>query len=125
MMGELPIEFGHTAELIGYQLDEQGSGLTLITYWRAGDQVVTPLQMFVHVLGADGSIVAQQDRLDVPAYGWRAGDVFAQVHHLDRPAQAASVAIGLYQPDTGQRLPVIVNGHEVDQRLVLKTLGNP
>jgi len=123
--GELPIGFGHTAELIGYQLDEQGPGLTLVTYWRAGDQAIAPLQMFVHVLGADGSIVAQQDRLDVPAYGWRAGDVFAQVHHLDRPARAASVAIGLYQPDTGQRLPVIVNGHEVDQRLVLKTLGNP
>ena len=104
-LGKLPIEFGNTAELIGYQLEEQDSGLTLITYWRAGDQVAAPLQMFVHVLGPDGSIVAQQDRLDVPAYGWRAGDVFVQVHHLDRPAQAESVALGLYQSDTGQRLP--------------------
>jgi hypothetical protein len=124
-LGELPIQFGNSAELIGYQLNEQASGLTLITYWRAGNQVVAPLQMFVHVLGADGSIVAQQDRLDVLAYGWRSGDVFAQVHHLDRPTPAASLAIGLYQPDTGQRLPVIVDGQEVDQRLVLKALGNP
>jgi hypothetical protein len=124
MMGKLPIKFGTAAELIGYQLNEHDSDLTLITYWRAGDQVVAPLQMFVHVLGPDGSIVAQQDRLDVPAYGWRAGDVFVQVHRLDRPAQAKSIALGLYQPDTGQRLPVIVDGREVDQRLSLKALGN-
>jgi hypothetical protein len=124
-LGNLPIQFGDSAELIGYQLDEQADGLTLITYWRAGDHVAAPLQMFVHVLGADGSIVAQQDRLDVPADGWRSGDVFAQVQHLDRPSNVASIAIGLYRPDTGQRLPVIVDGREVDQRLVLKTLGHP
>ncbi len=124
-LGILPIEFDHTASLIGYQLNEQDSGLTLTTFWRAGDQVTVPLQMFVHVLGPDGSIVAQQDRLDVPVDGWRAGDVLVQVHHLDRPAQATSVELGLYHPDTGQRLPVIVDGREVDQRLSLKTLDAP
>jgi hypothetical protein len=121
-LGKLPIEFDNTAALIGYQLHEQDTGLTLITYWRAGDHVTAPLQMFVHVLGPDGSIVAQQDRLDAPAYGWRAGDILVQVHHLDRPAQAGSVELGLYHPDTGQRLPVIVNGREVNQPLILKTL---
>ncbi len=122
--GELPIKFGNTAELIGYQLNEQDAGLTLITYWRAGDRVVTPLQMFVHVLGPDGSLVAQQDRLDVPAFGWRAGDLIAQIQHIDLPANAAaqSIALGLYNPDTQQRLPVIVNDREVDQRLILKQL---
>jgi hypothetical protein len=123
-VGNLPIKFDNAVELIGYQLNEQDSGLTLVTYWRAGDRAIAPLQMFVHVLGRDGSIVAQQDRLDVPAEGWHAGDVFVQVHHLDRPEQAASVAIGLYQPATGQRLPVVVNAREVDQRLILKTLDD-
>ncbi|HSD83821.1 MAG TPA: hypothetical protein VLG46_08185, partial [Anaerolineae bacterium] len=123
-LGKLPIRFGNTAELIGYQLTEQVTGLTLITYWRAGDRVVTPLQLFVHMLGADGAIVAQQDRLDVPAEGWHAGDLIAQIHHIELPANTAaqSIALGLYNPDTGQRLPVMVDGHEVDQRLILKQL---
>ena len=77
--------------------------------------IVTPLQMFVHVLGSDGSIVAQQDRLDVPAFGWRSGDVIAQVHHLDLPpaVQKHDVAIGFYNPDSGTRLPVSMNGQPV------------
>ncbi|CAG0933010.1 hypothetical protein TFLX_02849 [Thermoflexales bacterium] len=123
-LGELPIKFGDTAELIGYQIHERATSLVLLTYWRVGDQVVTPLQMFVHVLGPDGSITAQQDRLDVPAFGWRAGDLIVQIHHIDLPANmtARSIALGLYNPDTQQRLPVVVNDREVDQRLILKQL---
>ncbi len=79
--------------------------------------------MFVHVLGADGSIVAQQDRLDVPAYGWRSGDVIAQIHHIELPPEVESpeIAVGLYNPDTNTRLPVTVNG-EITDRLVLTQL---
>jgi len=76
------VKFGDTAELIGYQVSLAGKDLTLVTYWRAGDSVVTPLQLFVHVLGPDGSIVAQQDRLDASTFGWRPGDLIAQVNRL-------------------------------------------
>jgi hypothetical protein len=117
----LPVNFGGTAELIGYRVVRNGQDLTLVTYWRAGDQVVTPLQMFVHIVGSVGSIMAQADRLDASPFGWRAGDLIAQVHHLALPPQsnASTIAIGLYNPDSGVRLPIVVDGHEVDQ-LVLK-----
>ena len=94
--------------------------MTLITYWRAGATVVTPLQMFVHVLGPDGSIVAQQDRLDVPAFGWHTGDLIAQVHHLELPSVLGqgAVAIGLYNPVANARLPVSLNGQTTDRLLL-------
>jgi len=120
----LPVKFGDTAELLGYAVQPGPDHITLLTYWRAGERVVTPLQMFVHVLGPDGAIVAQQDRLDVPAAGWRAGDIIAQIHHIDLPPDAAAqpIALGLYNPDTQQRLPVMVDDHEVDRWLILKQL---
>jgi len=112
----LSAQFGDTAELLGYDVQQNDRDLRLITYWRAGKGIVTPLQMFVHVLGPDGSIVAQQDRLDVPANGWRSGDVIAQVQQLTLPAdsQNCTIKIGLYNPASGQRLPVIENSSEVD-----------
>jgi hypothetical protein len=105
--------------LLAYDLKQTDRDLRLITYWRAGERVVTPLQMFVHVLGSNGSIVAQQDRLDVPAFGWRNGDVIAQVQQLQIPATADKVAIGFYNPDSEARLPVTVNGESQGDRLLL------
>jgi hypothetical protein len=118
--GPLSASFDDTAEMLGYDLKQDGHDLTLVTYWRAGDQLIAPLQMFVHVLRPDGSIAAQQDRLDVPAYGWRAGDVIAQVHHLVLPPdlEKGAVAIGLYNPDTGIRLPVTIDGQTTDRLLL-------
>ncbi len=128
----LPVKFGETAELIGYNLamvpkPAQGlQGLTLITYWRVGDHIITPLQMFVHVLNANSQIVTQADRLDASADDWRSGDLIAQVHRLDLPQNAKNdaVEIGLYDPETGVRLPVIVNGQTVDNRLILGVVNN-
>ncbi len=120
----LPVMFDDAAELLGYDVQRGQDHVTLMTYWRAGEHIVTPLQMFVHVLDANSNLVAQSDRLDAAPFGWRAGDVIAQIHRIDLPLDAAahSMTIGLYNPDTQQRLPVVVNGREVDQRLVLKQL---
>ena len=124
----LPVKFGDTAELLGYTLakmPEPSPGLTLVTFWRAGDQVVTPLQLFAHALGPDGTIVAQEDRLDSPAFGWRTGDLIAQVNHLrldTLPQQPVWIEVGLYNSDSGARVPVMVNGQPVDSRLLLRRL---
>ena len=124
----LPVKFGDTAELIGYTLTPNDRSLTLVTYWRAGNQVVKPLQLFAHAIGPDGSIVAQEDRLDVPAFGWHAGDLIAQVNHLNLadgalPAQPVWVEVGLYNSDSGERVPVMLDGQPVDSRLLLQTCG--
>ena len=123
----LPVRFGESADLIGYEAKRTGDQLTLITYWRVGDRSEAPLQLFAHALGADGSLVAQEDRLDVPAYGWRSGDLFAQINRLTLPDPTAtvSVAVGFYEPDSGTRLPVLVNGARYDDRLWLAEVAAP
>ena len=112
--GPLPIRFGETSEFIGYEVQRDQQHLTLITYWRAGAQVAAPLQMFVHVLDPNEAIVAQADRLDTSPFGWRAGDVIVQVHRLEVSASAASIAIGLYNPDSGERLSANVDARSLD-----------
>jgi hypothetical protein len=121
----LPVKFGDTAELLGYDVTRSSQDLAVITYWRVGDHIVTPLQMFVHVVGPDGSITARADRLDASPFGWHAGDTFVQVHHLVLPLDVTdyTVEIGLYNPETGPRLPVIVNSQTVDNRLVLSSMN--
>jgi hypothetical protein len=113
--------FGDTATLIGYRLDRVGRDLTLIATWCAGEAIVTPLQMFVHVLDANGAIVAQADQLDASPFGWRAGDVIAQVHRLKIPADVPEyqVAIGFYNPATNERLPVTIAGRAQGDRFTL------
>ena len=113
------VTFGATAALIGYEINQAGHDLTLLTFWRAGDSIVTPLQMFVHAIGPDGAIVAQADRLDAPAFGWRAGDLIAQIHRLSfeaTPAAPVWLEVGLYNSDSGERVNVTVNGQAVDSR---------
>ncbi len=120
----LPVKFGETAELLGYDLRYNRDALTLITYWQAGHEIVTPLQLFVHVLDASGNLVAQNDQLDAPAEDWTAGDIIEQVNRVDLTQASAlrsahQIEIGLYNLATGERLPVIVNGQTADHRLVL------
>ncbi len=124
---DLPVAFGDTAALIGYRLKRVGDTLTLITYWRAGDQIATPLQMFVHVSGPDGTIVAQADRLDAAPDTWRPGDLIVQVHSLELSAAVKDyvVEIGFYNPETGVRLPLVVDGQVIDQRLLLSVEAQP
>jgi hypothetical protein len=120
---KLPIKFEDTAELIAYQLMPTTGGLTLITYWRAGAHVISPLKLFVHGLGPDGAIVAQDDRLDVPADLWQTGDWIVQVNRVTVPPDKpqVTVAIGLYNPDTNTRLPINLNGQPAD-RLLLRSI---
>ena len=124
----LPARFGNAADLIGFTLAEApkpSQGMILITYWRAGEQPVAPLQLFAHAIGAGGHILAQDDRLDALAYGWRPGDVIAQISRLDLTQAsdlppAYSIEIGLYHPGSGERLPVSAGGREINHRLLLK-----
>jgi hypothetical protein len=81
----LPVNFGETAELMGYSVITQSHQLCLSTYWRAGDNIVAPLQMFVHAIGPAGSIEVHEDRLDASAFGWRSNDLIAQINHLALP----------------------------------------
>jgi hypothetical protein len=137
---ELPADLDGTVALLGYDLSSPvvapGDEFALVTYWRVvaqpGPEVDTVL--FTHLLapGGDPPVVAQQDRLDAPAWNWRPGEVFAQVHRL---VIGDGVAAGLYPLEVGAytrpapspidpnppttRLPLVVDGQPVSDRILL------
>jgi hypothetical protein len=135
----LAASFANGWACTGYTLAASAGGVTLDTYWRVGVDYVPPgprpvevlagtplpLKFFSHVLGADGSVLAGDDRLDVdPAY-LRAGDEFIQRFELALPVDLAAgdyvVQVGVYDPESGARVP-LTSGED---RLVLTQLSVP
>ncbi len=106
------------ARLLGYRLEPAtpvpGRPLTVVLYWQALAPVETPYKVFVHFVGPDGRILAQHDAFPanntLPTDLWVPGEVIEDPHPLtlpsDLPPGAYTLRVGLYHPDTLQRLPV-------------------
>jgi hypothetical protein len=83
-------------------------------YWSAGTALTEQLRVFVHVL-QDGQIVEQSDAPPAQGYwplaAWQPGVVVRDRHIIDLEASydaaQRQIAVGLYEPDTGERLPVM------------------
>jgi hypothetical protein len=79
--------------------------------------------LFTHALNTVGALVAQEDRLDAPAWDWQTGDVIAQLHRFSLPANLAlgilTLEVGAYRPTGLDRLPVLVNGVTAGDSILL------
>ena len=84
--------------------------------------------LFVHVVGPEG-VVAQYDgpigRGLWPVQGWRPGLAIGERHSLQlpRPFDPAGdqIQIGLYWPDTNERLPVLdAQGQAIDDKMTVR-----
>jgi hypothetical protein len=112
--GTGPFDFGGRWTLIGYEARppqaRPGDAIRVLTFWRVARVDASPLVMFTHLLGPDGKLVAQEDRLDVAPETLHAGDEFLQTHRVTLPGDAQPgtyhIAIGLYSPVTLARAPV-------------------
>ena len=71
--------------------------------------------------------MAQDDRLDAPSGSWRPGDIIVQINRLPLPSESTNVEweVGLYNSETGERVPVVLDGQVVDQRLLLEREAQP
>jgi len=121
-------QFGPAVELAGYDLTEipargaeagRDSPLEVTLYWHAQQTPDKNYRVFVHLLDAEGQIVAQHDGTpgdgELPALGWLPGEYVADTHRLALPsalpAGAYRLLVGLYDPVTRQRLgePVLLD----------------
>jgi hypothetical protein len=97
--------FGKEIALIGF--DRSVDSLTL--YWRAAKLSQADYTVFVHLLDAEGKMIAQTDgpptRGRYPTSAWLLSEVVKDEHPIHWPAQVAQVRVGLYQAQTGVRLP--------------------
>jgi hypothetical protein len=106
---------GSSVELTGYDMREvvraPGSPLEVTLHWHALETPDRAYHTFVHLLDADGQIVAQHDgppgEGKLPAMGWLPGEFLTDTHLLqlpfDLPDGVYRLGVGLYDPATGQR----------------------
>jgi hypothetical protein len=95
--------------------EQDFSGCDLRLYWKALTPVDLDYTVFVHLLDANGAIIAQDDAPPgdpfFPTSTWLAGEVTVDDHHLALPAAVPPgvyhVTVGLYHWPTSQRLQAV------------------
>lgn len=86
--------------------------------WRATMPLSERYKVFLHLVDGEGQIVAQRDAEPVgfgrPTDGWQVGERIVDLHGIvvrpGTPPGDYQLLLGIYLPETGQRLPV--QGHE-------------
>ncbi|MCS7287298.1 MAG: glycosyltransferase family 39 protein [Anaerolineae bacterium] len=104
----LKASFGNVTELLGIDLSpipaKPGERLTVTLYWKALGEAERAWTVFVHLLGPDGRLIAQDDsppaRGERPTTSWVAGEVIEDQHFIVLPPDIHpglySLEIGLY-----------------------------
>lgn len=113
----LDVTFGDVARLVGYDLPADvvtaADTVPVTLYWQAlsGD-VATDYTVFAHLLDSDGRLIGQHDAPPAngkrPTRGWTAGEYIIDPHEMvfreSDYAGSAQIEVGLYDPETGERL---------------------
>jgi hypothetical protein len=124
MLHQVDVRLGDGITLVGFDTPDRaspGQVATVKLVWRARGQVNQEYKVFVHLLGADGRLVAQSDAVPAgwtrPTFGWQVGEFVTDVHTLELPPDLTPgvyrLVVGMYDI-AGQRLPVAGGGDVVD-----------
>jgi hypothetical protein len=123
-----PVVFGNAAQLVGIDLKMDNAVWQIDLLWA----LLAPspgTKFFVHGMNGADEIVAQVDGdlaalPDQPMAGWQQGQFARQRVRIEWPVGQGDdrrLYLGLYDPDTGQRLPVTLGGHDLsDARYPLR-----
>ncbi len=106
--------FGDDLRLLGYDLTQEGDTLELTLHWQALRRPTAYYKVFVHLFDPQtDAVVAQDDavprRWTYPTTWWEAGEVVSDGIPLSVekvPAGRYRLAVGVYHPEIGDRLPV-------------------
>lgn len=115
----LNLSFASGVELVGYRLEEgpaeSGQTLGLSLLWRSRGPLPLRYKVFVHLRDQRGHIYAQHDSEPQggsrPTTTWRPQETVADSHGLTlawgTPPGIYDIVVGLYDLETGQRLPAL------------------
>lgn len=107
------------ARLVGYDLSAEqvraGEAVTVTLHWQAEGRPERDYTVFVHLLDAHERPITDGDGPPLanwyPTSFWAAGEYLTDPHRLLIPADLAvgryRIAVGLYEPIGGRRLPVL------------------
>lgn len=135
---QFPVEanFNGQATLMGFDLENShslslspGDTLNLKLYWRAEAEFDRNYTAFVHLLGPDGALYGQVDQTPgagaFPTTGWLPGEYLSDPYAIaiapNAPPGDYQIEIGMYDPNTNQRLPTrsLAGQPYVDNRILL------
>jgi hypothetical protein len=105
--------FGDSLRLLGYRLERVEDKINVTLYWRSEHQMKTDYKIFIHILEpSTPTPIAQQDAMPLqwtyPTTLWGAGESIEDTMSVpleDIPTGDYSVAVGVYDPKTMNRLP--------------------
>jgi len=127
--------FGDTITLLGYDLHSEearpGQILRVTLFWKADDLVQEDYKVFVHLLDAQGQVLAQHDSQPVggsmPTSSWPVGETVSDNHGVVVPRGMPSgeyrLVLGMYDPQTGRRLSIVRTGEPAGDSLLLAHIG--
>jgi 4-amino-4-deoxy-L-arabinose transferase-like glycosyltransferase len=112
--------FGDKMRLLGYEIDKAeaapGDTVNVTLYWKALAPMHENYSVFMHLLGTDELILGQRDMYPgqgtYPTTLWSPGEIVADTYAVPVSPTAmtpgeAFFAVGLYNLQTGERLPVV------------------
>ena len=108
------VRFGDAIELRAADVSRRGNWLSLWLHWYALQAPGVDTKYFVHLLDADGNVVAQDDGIYVkytrPSSEWQADEMISDLIEMPlwnlTPGEYR-IAVGLTNPDTSERIPAI------------------
>lgn len=129
------VTLGQQIRFLGYDFHyppyEPGGQVYLTLYWQALDRIDEDYTVFTHLLDSEGRLRAQKDNPPVsgllPTSAWEVGEIIQDRYIIpldsDLPPGEYQLEIGMYQLETGQRLPIVNDeGQVVDSRVPLKKI---
>jgi len=136
----LDVRFGEHIRLLGYDLAqtvvEPGGRVELVLYWQTGATISIRYKVFTHLLGeqynqtTNNFLWGQQDNEplngQMPTTTWTPGTIIADPYSIpvaaDAPPGPYQIEVGLYGLVDGERLPVLLNGTALDNRVLLTSV---
>lgn len=115
-------QFGQNIFLQGYDRAQTADHqLNLTLYWTTRSRLAENYKVFIHCLDASSQIISQSDAIPAegmaPSEYWLRNEIIKDMHILDLPESFSSadclLQVGLYQPESGERLPLFVGGQRV------------
>jgi uncharacterized membrane protein len=135
---EPPMQYAHEAnfsgqaKLLGYTLKTEeirpGDSVQLTLYWQGLANMETSYTVFTHLFDENERIMGQKDNIPVsdlyPTTEWTPGEEVVDRYEIATSPEILpgeySIQIGLYEPDSGERLPILdVMGLPQDSRAIL------
>ena len=116
----LEANFDNQVEWLGYDLDVQteeteNPQVNVTLYWRALSRLPVDYKVFTQLFGPDGEMYGQKDDFPgggtLPTASWLEGEIVTDLYEIsldpETPHGIYSMSIGFYDPNTGERLPVV------------------